>query len=48
MNHWGLWRCPSGYLYNPMLGAPKGGIKSGVSNEDLPPDWKMPFLRLAH
>ena len=41
-----LWRCPCGYIYNPMLGDPKGGIKSGVKFEALPDKWVCPSCGL--
>ncbi|MBI3814438.1 MAG: rubredoxin [Nitrospinae bacterium] len=41
-----LWRCPCGYIYNPMLGDLKGGIKQGIRFEDLPDDWKCPSCGL--
>ena len=41
-----LWRCQCGYVYNPMLGDPKGGIKPGVKFEDLPVNWVCPSCGL--
>ena len=41
-----LWRCPCGYIYNPMLGDTKGGIKSGVKFEVLLDKWVCPSCGL--
>jgi len=32
-----------GYIYDPALGDPEGGIKPGVAFEDLPEDWVCPM-----
>jgi rubredoxin len=37
------WECLScGYIYDPALGDPEGGIPPGTSFEDLPDDWVCP------
>ena len=37
------WRCiPCDYIYDPGKGDEEGGIKPGVSFEDLPEDWVCP------
>ena len=38
-------RCPEtecGYLYDPAIGDPDGGIPPGVAFENLPEDWECP------
>ena len=34
--------CPCGYVYDPALGDPDGGIKPGTPFKDIPKDWKCP------
>ncbi|OGV98830.1 MAG: rubredoxin [Nitrospinae bacterium RIFCSPLOWO2_02_FULL_39_110] len=41
-----LWRCTCGYVYNPMLGDTKGGIKPGIKFKDLPANWVCPSCGL--
>ncbi len=37
------WEClVCGYIYDPAVGDPDGGIEPGVSFEDLPDDWVCP------
>ncbi len=37
------WLCiPCDYIYDPAEGDEEGGIKPGVSFEDLPEDWVCP------
>jgi rubredoxin len=37
------WRCTScGYIYDPEVGDPDGGISPGTAFEDLPDDWVCP------
>lgn len=37
------WECMScGYIYDPAVGDPVGGIAPGTSFEDLPDDWVCP------
>ena len=37
------YRCSvCGYVYDPALGDPEGGIKPGVPFEELPADWVCP------
>ena len=31
------------YIYDPELGDPDGGIKTGTSFEEIPDDWKCPI-----
>ncbi len=31
-----------GYIYDPAIGDPEGGIPDGTSFEDLPDDWVCP------
>ena len=33
---------PCGYLYDPAVGDPEGGIAPGTPFEDLPADWSCP------
>ena len=38
------YRCiPCGYIYDPMLGDPDGGVAPGTAFEDLPDSWKCPI-----
>ena len=38
-----VWLCTGcGYIYDPALGDPKGGVAPGVDFNDLPPDWRCP------
>lgn len=32
-----------GYIYDPEVGDPDGGIKPGTSFNDLPDDWECPL-----
>ena len=32
-----------GYIYDPVVGDPDGGIEPGTSFEDLPEDWRCPL-----
>ena len=32
-----------GYIYDPQVGDPDGGIKPGTSFEDIPEDWVWPL-----
>jgi len=34
--------CPCGYIYDPELGDPDGGIAPGTKWEDIPEDWVCP------
>ena len=37
------YKCNScGYVYDPAVGDPDGGIAPGTSFEDLPDDWECP------
>ncbi len=33
---------PCGYVYDPELGDPDGGIEPGTAFEDIPDDWVCP------
>ncbi|HQK93128.1 MAG TPA: rubredoxin [Armatimonadota bacterium] len=38
------WVCePCGYVYDPEIGDPDGGVPAGTSFEDLPDDWVCPL-----
>ena len=38
-----LWICDScGFIYDPAIGDPDGGIPPGTSFEDIPKDWFCP------
>lgn len=37
------WRCIAcGYIYDPAVGDPDGGIAAGTAFEDIPEDWVCP------
>ncbi len=37
------WRCMvCGYIYDPQIGDPDGGIPPGTDFENLPEDWNCP------
>lgn len=37
------WQCTScGYIYDPNVGDPDGGVPPGTTFEDLPDDWVCP------
>jgi rubredoxin len=37
------WRCiVCGYIYDPEIGDPDGGVPAGTSFEQLPDDWVCP------
>ena len=37
------WECMAcGYIYDPAVGDPDGGIEPGTAFEDLPDDWVCP------
>ena len=38
---------PCGYIYDPMLGDPDGGIAPGTPFEELPDDWVCPICGLS-
>lgn len=38
---------PCGYIYDPMLGDPDGGISAGTAFEDIPDDWICPVCGVA-
>ncbi len=38
------YRCiPCGYIYDPAVGDPDGGIEPGTAFEDIPDDWQCPI-----
>jgi len=38
------YRCiPCGYIYDPEIGDPDGGIAPGTAFEDIPDDWQCPI-----
>ena len=39
--------CPCGYIYDPELGDPDGGIAPGTAWEDIPEDWVCPVCGLG-
>ena len=36
------YECVCGYVYDPELGDPAGGVTPGTSFEDIPDDWACP------
>lgn len=34
---------PRGYIYDPAIGDPEGGIAPGTAFEDIPDDWVCPI-----
>lgn len=34
---------PCGYIYDPAVGDPDGGIEPGTAFEDIPEDWVCPI-----
>ena len=34
---------PCGWVYDPLIGDPDGGIKPGTAFEDIPDDWVCPL-----
>ncbi len=36
-----------GYVYDPELGDPDGGIEAGTAFEDIPEDWVCPLCGLG-
>ena len=38
---------PCGYVYDPALGDPDGGIAPGTPFEEIPEDWVCPFCGLG-
>lgn len=41
------WKCPCGYVYDPAIGDPDGGIAPGTAFEDIPDDWVCPVCGLG-
>ena len=35
------YECPCGYIYDPEVGDPEGGIAAGTAWEDIPEDWEV-------
>ena len=40
------YECVCGYIYDPEVGDPDGGIKPGTAFEDIPDDWVCPVCGL--
>ena len=40
------YECPCGYIYDPAVGDPDGGIAPGTAFEDIPDDWVCPVCGL--
>ena len=38
---------PCGYIYDPAVGDPDGGIAPGTAFEDIPDDWVCPLCGLG-
>ena len=43
----GRYKCPCGYIYDPAVGDPDGGIAPGTKWEDIPEDWVCPICGLG-
>ena len=41
------YECPCGYVYDPEVGDPEGGIAPGTAWEDIPEDWVCPICGLG-
>lgn len=42
------WRCTlCGYIYDPAVGDPDGGVAAGTAFEDIPGDWVCPMCGAA-
>ena len=41
------YECPCGYIYDPEVGDPEGGIAAGTAWEDIPEDWVCPVCGLG-
>ena len=41
------YECPCGYIYDPEIGDPEGGIEPGTAWEDIPEDWVCPICGLG-
>jgi len=41
------YECPCGYVYDPEVGDPEGGIAPGTAWEDIPEDWVCPVCGLG-
>ena len=41
------YECPCGYVYDPEIGDPEGGIAPGTAFEDIPEDWVCPVCGLG-
>ena len=40
------YECPCGYIYDPAISDPDGGIAPGTDFEDIPEDWVCPVCGL--
>ena len=41
------YECPCGYVYDPAVGDPDGGIAPGTAWDDIPEDWVCPICGLG-
>lgn len=41
------YECVCGYVYDPEVGDPDGGIAPGTAFEDIPDDWVCPVCGLS-
>lgn len=47
-NNYEKYECePCGYIYDPAVGDPDGGIAPGTAFEDIPDDWVCPICGLG-
>ncbi len=46
-NNMEKYECPCGYIYDPEVGDPEGGIAPGTKWEDIPDDWVCPVCGLG-
>ncbi len=42
-----MYECPCGYVYDPAVGDPDGGIAPGTAFEDIPDTWVCPICGLT-
>ena len=42
-----MYECPCGYVYDPAVGDPDGGIAPGTAFEDIPDTWVCPVCGLS-
>jgi len=42
------WQCmPCGYIYDPAVGEPEGGVAPGTPFEEIPDDWVCPVCGVS-